>query len=170
MWIWIVDFGTATGTGRKGGSCQSWVCVSACVCACVLAPTVILQPESIKPLINISNTAKARVGLTDVGDFENAHFTGLGGGKVDWWPFLMPSYCCTLYLCISSANRREGGGGRWSTGGNCHLGTPVPSAGLLWEGTTAWYGAVVLSGKAGRKGRRGCDSERASQPAWAVRQ
>lgn len=35
---------------------------------------------------------------------------------------------------------------------------------------TAWYyGTEVVSGKAGGKGRRGCDSERASQPAWAAR-
>lgn len=135
MWIWIVDFGTATGTGRKGGSCQSWVCVRVCVSFSTNSDPSARVNQTINPsnLSNISNTAKARVGLTDVGDFEKCPLYGAGGER-RWtggrFSCPHPVVLC-LYLCISSANRREGGGGRWSTGGNCHLGTPVPSAGLL---------------------------------------
>lgn len=180
MWIWIVDFGTATGTGRKGGSCQSWVCVRVCVCACVLAPTAILQPrvnQTINPsnLSNISNTAKARVGLTDVGDFEKCPLYGAGGregGLVAVSHALILLYFACIFVSPLQIDGKEeaGDGARVATAIwalRCRVQGYYEQVGTYM---TAWYGTVVLSGKAGRKGRRGCDSERASQPARAVRQ
>lgn len=126
--------------------------------------------QTINPsnLSNISNTAKARVGLTDVVDFENAHFTGLGGGGEGG--LVAVSHALIVVLCIFVSPLQIDG--EEEAGDGARVATAIWALRCRVQGydeqvstyATAWYGTAVVSGK-GRKERKDREAVTRSEPA-----